>query len=161
MADFDLLLRNAVIFDGTGAARHHGDVALAAGRIAAVGQLDTADAAQVRDLHGRAIAPGFIDVHTHDDRLLLADPSMAPKASQGVTTVVVGNCGISLAPLGSRTAVPPLNLVADGEAQRFDSFEDYFARLTLEPPAVNCAALVGHTTLRVVTMADPGRPAGR
>ncbi len=159
MADFDLLLRNAVIVDGTGEARHHGDVGLAAGRIAAVGRLDGADAAEVCDLHGLAVAPGFIDVHTHDDRLLLADPSMAPKASQGVTTVIVGNCGISLAPLGNRAAVPPVNLVADGEAQRFDSFADYFARLALEPPAVNCAALVGHTTLRAVAMSDLGRPA--
>ena len=158
-SSIDLLLRNAVIFDGTGAARHHGDIALAAGRIAAVGRLEAVDAQAQVDLRGRAVAPGFIDVHTHDDRLLLADPSMAPKASQGVTTVVVGNCGISLAPLGSRTAVPPINLVANGESQRFDSFADYFARLALEPPAVNCAALVGHTTLRVVTMADLERPA--
>jgi N-acyl-D-amino-acid deacylase len=156
---FDLLLRNAVIFDGTGAARHHGDIALSGGVIAAVGSLEADDAATTVDLRGRAVAPGFIDVHTHDDRLLLADPSMAPKASQGVTTVVVGNCGISLAPLGDRPAVPPINLVADGDAQRFDSFADYFAHLAIEPAAVNCAALVGHTTLRVVTMADLGRPA--
>jgi N-acyl-D-amino-acid deacylase len=159
MAEFDLLLRDAVIFDGTGEARHHGDVALAGGRIAAVGRLDGSGAAETRDLRSLAIAPGFIDVHTHDDRLLLADPSMAPKASQGVTTVVVGNCGISLAPLGSRPAVPPLNLVANGEDQRFDSFADYFARLTLAPPAVNCAALIGHTTLRAVAMAALDRPA--
>lgn len=158
-ASIDLLLRNAVIFDGTGAARQHGDVALAGGRIAAVGRLLANDAATVIDLAGRALAPGFIDVHTHDDRLLLADPSMAPKASQGVTTVVVGNCGISLAPLGNRPAVPPINLVADDEAQRFESFADYFARLAVEPAAVNSAALVGHTTLRVVTMADLDRPA--
>jgi len=159
-ASIDLLLRNAVIFDGTGAARHHGDVAVASGRIAAVGKLAPAEAATEIDLAGRALAPGFIDVHTHDDRLLLADPSMAPKASQGVTTVVVGNCGISLAPLGNRPAVPPINLVANGEDQRFDSFADYFARLAVEPAAINSAALVGHTTLRVVTMASLDRPAG-
>ena len=75
---FDLLLRNAVIFDGTGGARHHGDIALSDGRIAAVGRLEATDAAAAIDLRGRAVAPGFIDVHTHDDRLLLADPSMAP-----------------------------------------------------------------------------------
>ncbi len=159
MALFELLLRNAVIFDGTGGARHPGDVGLKDGRIAAVGRLDATDADTVIDLRGRAIAPGFIDVHTHDDRLLLADPSMAPKVSQGVTTVVVGNCGISLAPLGERTAVPPLNLVANGPEQRFDSFEDYFAHLALEPAAINCAALVGHSTLRVVAMADLNRQA--
>jgi N-acyl-D-amino-acid deacylase len=155
----DLLLRNAVLFDGTGAVRHHADIALAGGRIAAVGRLQASDAETTIDLRGRAVAPGFIDVHTHDDRLLLADPSMAPKASQGVTTVVVGNCGVSLAPLGNRMAVPPINLVANGETQRFDSFEDYFARLAVEPAAINSAALVGHTTLRVVAMASLERPA--
>ncbi len=159
MALFDLLLRSAIIFDGTGGARHRGDVAVKEGRIAAVGQLDTADADEVIELRGRAIAPGFIDVHTHDDRLLLADPSMAPKASQGVTTVIVGNCGISLAPLGDATAVPPLNLVANGPEHRFDSFEDYFAHLAVEPAAVNSAALVGHSTLRVVAMDELDRPA--
>ncbi len=159
MAIFDLLLRGATLFDGTGGPRRIGDVALSDGRIAAVGKLQQEDAAAFVDLEGLALAPGFIDVHTHDDRLLLADPSMTPKASQGVTTVVVGNCGVSLAPLGDRPAVPPLNLVADGPEQRFDSFADYFARLAAEPAAVNSAALIGHTTLRAATMADLSRPA--
>ena len=155
MSDHDLLLRQALVFDGAGAPRKLADVAIACGRIAAVGQLNGAHARQVVDLHGLALAPGFIDVHTHDDRLLLADPAMAPKLSQGVTTVITGNCGISLAPLGTHEAVPPLNLVADAAAgpdQRFDSFAAYFAALEARPPAVNLAALVGHTSLRVVAM---------
>jgi N-acyl-D-amino-acid deacylase len=159
----DLLLRGGTIIDGTGAPRRRGDIALANGRIEAVGALAPASAAKVIDLDGLAVAPGFIDVHTHDDRLLLSDPSMAPKASQGVTTVVVGNCGISLAPLGNGRAVPPINLlVADAheaDLQRFDSFAGYFAALQAAPAAINCAALIGHTTLRVVTMADLERPA--
>jgi N-acyl-D-amino-acid deacylase len=159
MAAYDLLLRDATLFDGSGAPRRSADVALSEGRIVSVGGCDPADAARVVDLAGLALAPGFIDVHTHDDRLLLSDPSMAPKLSQGVTTVVTGNCGISLAPLGARTAVPPLNLVADGPDQRFDSFGAYLDALQARPPAINCAALVGHTTLRVVAMRDTGRPA--
>jgi N-acyl-D-amino-acid deacylase len=159
----DLLLRDATIVDGSGAPRRQGDVAIAGGRIAAVGKVATSDAAQVIDLDGLAVAPGFIDVHTHDDRLLLADPSMAPKVSQGVTTVVVGNCGVSLAPLGARAPVPPLNLLVDdspaGDAHRFHSFAEYFAALEKQPAAINCAALIGHTTMRVATMADLGRPA--
>lgn len=163
MADHDLLLRGATLIDGSGAARRRADVAIRGCTIADVGSLDPARAARVVELNGLALAPGFIDVHTHDDRLLLADPSMTPKLSQGVTTVVTGNCGISLAPLGAREAVPPLNLVANGStsghAQRFESFHTYFAALEANPPAINCAALVGHTTLRVVHMQALDRPA--
>src|SRR5882672_1656481 len=140
----DLLLRGALLFDGSGAERRRGDVAIASGRIQAVGDLASADAGKVIDLDGLALAPGFIDVHTHDDRLLLADPSMAPKVSQGVTTVVVGNCGISLAPLGGFSSVPPLNLLAnEGDAEHFRSFADYFAALEAHPAAINCTALIG------------------
>lgn len=159
MSTCDLLFTNALLFDGTGAPRQPADVAVTDGRIAAVGRLAGMAASETVNLGGQALAPGFIDVHTHDDRLLLADPAMTPKLSQGVTTVIAGNCGISLAPLGRRAAVPPLNLVADGEAQRFDSFADYFAALERTPAAINMAALVGHTTLRAVAMDDLRRPA--
>jgi N-acyl-D-amino-acid deacylase len=152
----NVVLRGGLVFDGTGAPARRVDVAVHDGTIAAVGPDLPADGADTIALDGLVVAPGFIDVHTHDDRLLLADPSMTPKLSQGVTTVVTGNCGVSLAPLGMRTAVPPLNLVAaDAQAtpaQRFASFRDYFAALEAAPPAINCAALVGHTTLRVTAM---------
>jgi N-acyl-D-amino-acid deacylase len=161
MSAHDLLLRGARVLDGSGAPARLADVALSAGRIAAVGRLDGDRAAEAVDLHGMALAPGFIDVHTHDDRLLLSDPSMAPKLSQGITTVIAGNCGISLAPLGTREPVPPLNLVADGPGQRFDSFAAYFAALDARPPAINMAALAGHTTLRVVAMRSLDRAADR
>jgi N-acyl-D-amino-acid deacylase len=160
-----LLLRGGLVVDGTGAPPRRADVAVTDGVIVAVGPLATGPADTVVDLGGLVLAPGFIDVHTHDDRLLLSDPAMTPKLSQGVTTVVTGNCGISLAPLGDRVAVPPLNLVAaDAEAgaqppQRFDSFADYLAALEARPPAINCAALVGHSTLRVAAMGDTDRPA--
>ena len=159
MTACDLLLRGALVFDGTGQPCFAADVAVTQGRIVGVGDLGSMTATETVALEGLALAPGFIDVHTHDDRLLLADPAMTPKLSQGVTTVVVGNCGISLAPLGRREAVPPLNLVADGPAQRFDSFADYFAALERTPAAINMAALVGHSTLRAVALADLERPA--
>ena len=155
----DLLLLNATVFDGTGQARRQAHVAVHQGVICAVGDTTPMQAARTLDLQGWALAPGFIDVHTHDDRLLLSDPSMAPKVSQGATTVITGNCGISLAPLGAHEAVPPLNMVANGPGQRFDSFAAYFDALSRHPPAVNTAALIGHTTLRAVTMGELDRAA--
>ena len=160
MKPFDLLLSNAILIDGTGGARcQRANVAVAGGKICAIGALDAKLAKEHVDLDGLALAPGFIDVHTHDDRLLLSDPSMAPKISQGVTTVITGNCGISLAPLGGVEAVPPINLVANGPGQRFDSFTAYFAALAAQPAAINVASLVGHTTLRAVTMSALDRAA--
>jgi N-acyl-D-amino-acid deacylase len=159
MASWQLMLRSATVIDGTGAPARRADVAVADGRIAAVGQLDPSQALEVRELDGLALAPGFIDVHTHDDRLLLSSPDMTPKLSQGVTSVVVGNCGISLAPLGNARPVPPVNLVAESDGQRFDTFAQWFAALREKPPSVNFAALVGHTTLRVREMASLDREA--
>jgi len=96
------ILRGGEVIDGTGRQRFSCDVAIAGDRIAAIG-LGAKDVPKVTgareiDVSGKIVAPGFIDVHTHDDRALFASPDMAAKASQGVTTVVTGNCGVSLAP---------------------------------------------------------------
>src|SRR5690554_2433384 len=97
-APIDLLIRNGLVIDGSGAAGRAADVAVAGGRIVAVaapGTLDTRAAGETIDAAGKVVCPGFIDVHTHDDRIVIDAPDMRPKISQGVTTVVVGNCGIS------------------------------------------------------------------
>ena len=98
-AKADLLIRNAALIDGTGAPARPGDIAIADDRIVAIGNLTDTRAGTEIDAGGHAVAPGFIDVHTHDDRAVLSNPTMDCKVSQGVTTVVTGNCGISLAPL--------------------------------------------------------------
>jgi N-acyl-D-amino-acid deacylase len=153
---YSLLLRNGTVVDGTRAARYRADVAIRDGRIAAIGLLDKARADAEIDASGKIVAPGFIDAHTHDDRLLLSAPDMAPKASQGVTTVVAGNCGISLAPApnGMRAPVPvPLDLLdAEGGWFRFPTFAAYVEELRARPAATNCALLVGHSSLRVQVM---------
>ena len=95
---YDLLIRNATVVDGTGAPRYAGDIGVRGDRIVRIGPLAQARADVEIDAAGKVAAPGFIDAHTHDDRLLLSGPEMAPKVSQGVTTVIAGNCGISLAP---------------------------------------------------------------
>jgi N-acyl-D-amino-acid deacylase len=162
---YELLVRNATVIDGTRAPRYGADLAIQDGRIAAIGGLDTDHADTEIDASGRIVAPGFIDAHTHDDRLMLSAPDMAPKVSQGVTTVVAGNCGISLAPApnGMRSPVPvPLDLLdAEGGWFRFRTFGAYVEALRAAPPATNCALLVGHSTLRVQTMDKLDRPATR
>ena len=123
---YSLHSRRGTLIDGTRAPRFQADVAIRDGRIAAIGELKNARADTEIDAAGKIVAPGFIDAHTHDDRLLLSSPDMAPKASQGVTTVVAGNCGVSLAPAPNgmgRPVTPPLNLLdEEGGWFRFPSF---------------------------------------
>jgi len=161
--DFDLLIRNASIVDGTGAPRYTGDIGITGDRIARIGDLSALHGTVEIDQAGRIAAPGFIDAHTHDDRLMLSNPDMAPKVSQGITTVIAGNCGISLAPMpggAPQPVTPPLNLLdEDGEWFTFPTFASYVKELRAKPAATNCALLVGHTTLRVVALDDLDKPA--
>jgi N-acyl-D-amino-acid deacylase len=159
-AQYDLVVRNATVIDGTRAPRYEADVGIVADRISRIGKLKGNGKVEI-DAAGKVLSPGFIDAHTHDDRLMLSAPDMAPKASQGVTTVVAGNCGISLAPLvlGNRSAPPPLDLIGDTDWYRFPSFGSYIKGLETKPAATNAALLVGHTTLRVITMKHLDAPA--
>ena len=157
---YDLLIRGGTVIDGTKAPRFDADVAVKDGRIAAVGDLAGASAARTLDAAGLIVAPGFIDSHTHDDQALLAQPDMDFKVSQGVTTVIAGNCGISAAPLVRGMKLPmPLDLVDGPDGERHQTFASWVAALTAQPAATNVAALVGHSTLRAATMADLDREA--
>jgi N-acyl-D-amino-acid deacylase len=162
MAEHDLVIRNATVIDGSGAPRYEADVAVRGGIISAIGR-NLARGEREIDASGLVAAPGFIDAHTHDDRLMLSAPDMAPKVSQGVTTVVAGNCGISLAPAPrgmARPVAPPLDLLDDeGAWFRFPTFAAYVEALEASPAATNCALLVGHSALRLQTMSDVNRPA--
>ncbi len=151
---YDLIIRDGTVVDGTRAARFRADLGVRGERIAAIGDLSGDRAERELDASGKILAPGFIDAHTHDDRLMLSAPEMAPKASQGVTTVIAGNCGVSLAPLvlGERAAPPPLDLIGDTGAYRYPSFRAFVEELEAKPAATNGALLVGHSTLRVAVM---------
>lgn len=148
-----LLLRNTQLVDGTGAPARIADVCVRGDRIAAIGPTLSVSADEVVDLDGLTVAPGFIDVHTHDDAIVLRDPGMLPKLSQGVTTVITGNCGLSLVPLVSDTPGSPLDLLHTSEF-RFAHLNDYAQAIADKPPAVNVGALIGHTTLRATVMQD-------
>ena len=161
---YDLIVRNATIIDGTKAPRFYGEIGVRGGRIAKLGALGNARADMEVDASGLIAAPGFIDAHTHDDRLLLSDPDVTPKLSQGVTTVVTGNCGISLAysPAPHGAITPPLDLLdSDGRWFRFPSFRAYREELEARPAAINAACLAGHTTFRVAAMDRLDRAATR
>ena len=150
MTDVELVIRNGFVIDGTGAARFRADVAIAGDRIIAVGKADQASRAREIDATDRIVAPGFIDAHTHDDRALLSMPDMTPKISQGVTSLVAGNCGVSLAPLVlAGVPPPPLDLLGSEAGWfRFERLGEYLEGLERSPSAVNCGFLVGHITLR-------------
>ena len=155
---YDLLIRGGTVIDGTRAPRFDADVGIRNGRIEAIGDLSRHSADRMLDATGRIVAPGFIDSHTHDDQAVLGRPDMTFKVSQGVTTVVAGNCGISAAPLRHGMDMPmPLSLL-DAQA-RFTTFAAYLEELRTNPSSVNVAAMVGHSTLRAVTMPDLDRPA--
>jgi N-acyl-D-amino-acid deacylase len=157
---FDLVLRNGRVFDGSGASSAIADVAVSGDQIVAIDNIPAGGAETEIDISGKAIAPGFIDAHTHDDRALLSAPDMSAKASQGVTTVITGNCGVSLAPLTLQgDPPPPLDLIGDRDWYKFEKFGDYLDALDASPPALNAACLVGHSTLRVGAMDDLDRAA--
>lgn len=156
---FDLVIRGGEVIDGSKRPRFKADIGIRNGQIIAVGNLSTAIAQRVIDATGKIVAPGFIDSHTHDDQALLLQPQMEFKVSQGVTAVVTGNCGISVAPLFPESPLPaPLNLLSDAKT-RFSTFKEYLAALRAAPPAVNVIPMVGHTNLRVLAMDDLSRAA--
>ena len=159
----DMLIENATVIDGTGQPGIIGGVAVAGGEISAVGDISEYTSDHVIDGTDKVVAPGFIDCHTHDDRALLDDPDMACKVTQGVTTVVTGNCGVSLAPFvpDEDWEMPvPMALLGSKQQYRFPSFDDYAKAFKHAMPSINAAMLCGHNTLRAEAMqGDVSRPA--
>lgn len=148
----DTLIVGARLIDGTGSPAVERDVAVRDGRIVAItapGGLAGWRADAIFEAEGRVLAPGFIDVHTHDDTHVILSPQMLPKLTQGVTTVIVGNCGISASPVTLKGDPPdPMNLLGDAAAFKYPTFAAYVEAVNAARPAVNVGALIGHTALR-------------
>lgn len=164
--DLDLIIRNGTIIDGTGRPRFRGDLGLRDGRIAAVSAGQPLQGRHLIDAEGLAVAPGFLDVHSHADWILPLpdhDAILAPLLLQGVTTVVTGNCGFSPAPV-TETSIP----LEDGYSEmcrerafeyRWRSFGEFLAEMERGGLFLNAAFLVGHGALRYAVMGDSTGPA--
>jgi N-acyl-D-aspartate/D-glutamate deacylase len=160
LLDCDTIIRNVLIIDGSGNEPRTGGVAITGGRISAVGDVSGCRSNDTVEGHSQSLAPGFIDAHTHDDLYLIRSPQMLPKLSQGVTTVIAGNCGISGSPVPVKQEPPvPANLLGVADEFRYPTFRDYVDAVKAAEPAVNVAAFVGHTTLRNNHMDRLDRPA--
>lgn len=157
---YDLIIRDALVIDGSDSPGYRADVAIRDGRIQRIGDLHDVSASEEVNAAGRVLAPGFIDVHTHDDTVVIRQPQMLPKITQGVTTVIVGNCGISASPVSLAGDPPdPMNLLGPAAAFAYPRFMDYRNAVDAAKPAVNVAALIGHTALRSNHMDDLMRTA--
>jgi N-acyl-D-amino-acid deacylase len=157
----DVVIKNGRIVDGTGLPAYSADVAVQDGRIVKVGHVDEA-ARRTIDAGGRIVAPGFIDPHTHFDAQLLWDGYAKPALSHGVTTIVPGNCSLSLAPLKAQHRMKlvgmfnqieemPLKAFKEGVEWNWETFDEYLARIR-RGLAINVAPLVGHSLLRLWVM---------
>ena len=168
----DTVIRNGVLVDGSGIPRFRGDLGIDRGRIVALGEVAQRGDSEV-DAGGAVIAPGFIDIHTHYDAQAFWDPMLSPSVFHGVTTVLAGNCGFSLAPLSgrpedadyllrmlSRVEGMPLATLRAAVKADWRSFGEYLDKIdgTL---AINTAFMVGHSALRRAVMPTPLWPPGR
>lgn len=160
---YDLVIRNGMIVDGSGLPAYRGDVAVKDGRIAKVGRVVGAASREI-DAGGKVVSPGFIDPHTHFDAQLLWDGYAKPALAHGVTTIVPGNCSLSLAPLRAEHRMKlvgmfnqieemPLKAFRDGVVWDWETFSEYIARIR-KGLAINVAPLVGHSVLRLWVMGD-------
>ena len=160
----DVLLRGGTVVDGTGAPGFQADVAITDGKISAIAPQITDDATTVIDASGFIVAPGFIDIHTHHDAQLLWDPELTSSARHGITTVIAGNCGFTVAPvkpgdqdyiiqLLARVEGMPPEALKEGLAWDWESFTEYLKQLDGRL-GVNYISQIGHSTVRRYVMGD-------
>ena len=156
----DLMIVGGEIVDGTGAPPFRADIAVADGRIVDIGILGEPPNVPTLDARGLVVAPGFIDIHSHSDWTLLADPRAVSSVMQGVTLEVVGNCGHGCAPLGDKAlAAGNIYGYQTGAPLDWDSVAGYLARLEAAQPAVNVLTLVPNGCLRLTVAGLVDRPA--
>ncbi|MCZ6848151.1 MAG: amidohydrolase family protein, partial [Alphaproteobacteria bacterium] len=163
--DYDLLIRNGTIVDGSGLPRFQADIGVADGRIAEIGNL-SGPAGEVIDAEGHVVAPGFIDAHTHMDAQVFWDPLGTCSCWHGVTSVMMGNCGFSLAPCAEQNKhmvmrnleraedISPEAMEAGIEDWSWETFPEYLDAVEAVPKGINYGAYLGHSALRTYVMGE-------
>ena len=161
----DLVITNGTIVDGSGGEPVRGDVAVDGDRITAVGRLDRSDATRTIDAEGCLVTPGFVDIHTHLDAQLAWDPLGSSSCWHGVTSVVLGNCGVTFAPCkaGDREELAemmesvediPADSIMEGLAWDWTSYGEYLDAVERWPKGINVGGMVGHCAVRVHAMGE-------
>ena len=163
----ELVIRNGTVVDGTGAPARTADVAIDGGRITAVGQVADQGREEI-DAAGLLVTPGFVDIHTHYDGQVVWDPAITPSSWHGVTTIVMGNCGVGFAPVRPDRHDFLINVMegvedipgtalAEGIDFTWESFPEYLDAVEAVPHAIDIGAQMPHSALRVYVMGDRGR----
>ena len=160
----DLVIRNGQLIDGTGAPGVHGDLAIDGDTITAVGDVDGQGVREI-DAAGHAVTPGFVDIHTHLDAQIGWDPYLTPVSWHGVTTALLGNCGVTFAPVRPNDADTlanmmetvediPADAILGGLPWNWEGYDGYLDAIEGLDPAINVAGLVGHCAVRFYVMGD-------
>ena len=164
--DYDLIIRNGSVVDGTGAEPFAADVGVKGGVIAAVGVVSGSAAREI-DARGMLVTPGFVDIHTHYDAQAVWDSHLAPSSLHGVTTVVMGNCGVGFAPCKPEDRDKLIELMEgvedipgvvmhEGLDWTWESFPEFLDAIEAKPRDVDVCALLPHAAVRVNVMGDRG-----
>ncbi|MCU1487673.1 MAG: N-acyl-D-aspartate/D-glutamate deacylase, partial [Actinomycetia bacterium] len=162
----ELVVRGGLVVDGTGGAPRLADVAVDGGRITEVGRVDVAGAQEI-DATGQVVTPGFVDIHTHYDGQVTWDPALSPTSWHGVTTLVMGNCGVGFAPverhkrewlIGLMEGVEdiPGTALHEGIKWAWETFPEYLDAVDSTPLALDVAALAPHGAIRAYVMGERG-----
>jgi N-acyl-D-aspartate/D-glutamate deacylase len=170
-AHYDIIIRNGTIVDGTGGSAYTGDVAISGDRIAAIGRID-GDAAQEIDARGKLVTPGFVDIHTHYDGQAIWEDRMFPSSGHGVTTVLMGNCGVGFAPCRADDRERLIELMegvedipgvvmTEGLTWEWESYPEYLDALESRPHDINLASYLPHSALRVYVMRERAAAGGK